>query len=64
MAIFDHTHPKIIESTLYFPEFVPACKKNQFIPSVHFWDTTLEFCDQTGHTHFLPSSPKKNLINF
>ena len=24
MAIFDHTHPKIVESTIKFPEFVPA----------------------------------------
>ena len=28
MAIFDHAHPKIIESTFSFPEFVPACKKS------------------------------------
>ena len=26
MAIFDHAHPKIIESTVSFPEFVPAWK--------------------------------------
>ena len=38
MAIFDHAHPNIIESTFSFTEFVPACK-NQFIPSVHFGDT-------------------------
>ena len=37
MTIFDHALPKITESTLSFPEFVPACK-NQFIPSVQFWD--------------------------
>ena len=24
MAIFDHTHPKIIESTFSFHEFIPA----------------------------------------
>ena len=39
MTIFDHALPKIIESTLSFPEFVPACKESdQFIPSVQFWD--------------------------
>ena len=30
MAIFDHTHPKIIESTFNFPELVLACKKSLF----------------------------------
>ena len=39
MTIFDHAHPKIIESTFSFPEFVSARKKKQFIPSVHFCDT-------------------------
>ena len=24
---YGHSHPKIIESTFRFPEFVPACKK-------------------------------------
>ena len=38
MAIFDQTHPKIIELTLSIAEFAPAWK-NQFIPSGHFWDT-------------------------
>ena len=28
MAIFDHAHPNIIESTFRFPEFIPACKKS------------------------------------
>ena len=39
--------------------------KNQFIPSVHFWDTVnSEFHDQTGHIH-LPLFPPQNfLINF
>ena len=31
MAIFDHTHPKIIKSTLSFSEFVPACKKSVYL---------------------------------
>ena len=34
--------------------------KNQFVPSVQFWDTVnLESHDQTGHTNFLPCPPKK-----
>ena len=37
MAIFDHAHPKIVDSTFSFPEFVPAFEKNDFIPSVRFW---------------------------
>ena len=36
MAIFDHAHPKIVDSTFSFPEFVPAFEKNNFIPFVHF----------------------------
>ena len=36
MTIFDHTHQKIIESTLSFPEFLPAMHKSQFILSVDF----------------------------
>ena len=27
MPIFDHPHPKIIEVTFSFPEFVPASKE-------------------------------------
>ena len=38
MAISNYTLPQIIESTFRFPEFVSACK-NQFLSSVHFWDT-------------------------
>ena len=38
MAIFDHTDPKIIESTCNFSEFVTVNKKNHFIPSVPFWN--------------------------
>ena len=30
----DQAHPKIIEITFSFPEFAPARKKNQFIPSI------------------------------
>ena len=32
--VFDHAHPKIIELTYDFPEFVFACK-NQFILLIH-----------------------------
>ena len=35
MPTFDQAHPKIIEITLYFPEFAPPCK-NQFIPSIQY----------------------------
>ena len=37
MAIFDHVHQKMIETTFSFPEFAPEWKKKDFIPSVHFW---------------------------
>ena len=30
IAIFDHVHPKIIESTFSFPEFVLACSKSVY----------------------------------
>ena len=47
---FDQAHPKIIESTFSFPEFVPAC-------SVFETQSILEFCDLTGHNHFWSCSP-------
>ena len=60
MAIFDHAHPKIIESTFSFPEFVPACK-NHFAPSIYFWDTVnFEFRDQTGQDPFLTMPTQKH----
>ena len=37
ITIFCHTHPKIIEPTISFPEFVSACKKS-FFPCVHSQD--------------------------
>ena len=42
MAIFDHAHPKIIESNFSFPEFVTACKKStysicSFLRYSQFW---------------------------
>ena len=36
--ISDHVHPKIIEITLSFPEFAPACKK-----SVHSINSFLRY---------------------
>ena len=56
MTIFDHAHPKIIESSFGFPEFVPAWKKNHFNPSFIF-----ESRDQTEHTNFWPC-PRKNIL--
>ena len=39
MAIFNHTQPKITETTCSYPEFVPVqYAKNQFITSVHSSD--------------------------
>ena len=48
MAIFDHAHPKIIESTFNVPEFGPACKKSvYFICSfLRYIQSILEFHDQ------------------
>ena len=37
MAIFDHAGQKIIESTISFPEF-PSASKKQFTPSAHAFD--------------------------
>ena len=36
--IFDQIHSKTSEITFTFPEFVPHAK-NQFIPSIHSWDS-------------------------
>ena len=61
MANFDNAHPKLIESTCSFPEFVPA-SKNKFIPSelpislfnlfIFEIQSILESHDQTGHIYF------------
>ena len=51
--IFEHAHQKITKTTFGFPEIAPACKKNQFIPSVCSWDT-VNFRVPTGHTHAQP----------
>ena len=48
-----HGHPKIIEATSSFLEFVPACKKLVF--SIFFFLETkpiFESHDQTSHTNF------------
>ena len=58
IAIFDHTHQKIIEITFNFSEFASAF--DTFILEIQL---ILEFHDQTGHTHFWPCSTKLFLIN-
>ena len=47
IAIFDHTHQKIIEITFNFSEFASAF--DTFILEIQL---ILELHDQTGHTHF------------
>ena len=63
MAIFDHTHPKIIESTFSWTELVPAWDFRFILESCDQTDLT---CDQTDHTHFLPCPPKTfwSTLNF
>ena len=52
MPISDHTHPKIIEITFSFHEFVP---KLQNVSSFHLFISEMqspsESHDQTGHAH-------------
>ena len=53
MAIFDHTHPTIIETPFSFPKFIPAYKKiTSFQQFIHVIQSILGFHDQTAHTHF------------
>ena len=53
MAIFDHAHQKIIESTFSFTEFLPAWKKPTLFHLLHFErQSILESRNQIGHTHF------------
>ena len=65
MAIFDHTHPKIIESTFSLHEFTPACK-NHFILSVHFWGLWPDWPHPFLTIHSPPPlpPPKKNWSAF
>ena len=65
MVIFDHAHPKIIESSLGFAEFLLA-SKNQFIQTVAFWDAInfgvlWPYCPDPFLTMPLP---KKFFVNF
>ena len=53
-----HIHPNIMEVTFSFLEFISACKKDQFIPSICCWDTVnFESFDHSSqklifdHTH-------------
>ena len=73
MAIFDCAHPKIIELTFSFAEFVPTCKKITLFHLFIFQIQPMsESHDQTGHTLFWPDWPhpvwpflsKKFLISF
>ena len=59
MAIFDHTHPKIIESTFSFPEFVPAWKK--WLYSICSFLSPVTRLTKSTFEHALP---KKFLISF
>ena len=62
--MFNHTHPKIIEITFSSPNLYQHAK-DQFIPSIHFWDiANFGDRDQSGHTHFWISLPKTFKINF
>ena len=64
MAIFDYTHPKIIETTFSFPESVPACKKSVFLICLFLRRLILELCDKTSHIHSWRGPPKQILVNF
>ena len=62
--MFNHTHPKIIEITFSSPNLYQHAK-DQFTPSIHFWDiANFGDRDQSGHTHFWISLPKTFKINF
>ena len=51
-TIFDKVHPKMIESTFSYPEFVTACKKISLFHLISFEiQSILETNDHTSHTH-------------
>ena len=63
--VSNHTHPKIIEITFSFPEFVPASKISvNFIYSFFEIQSISEFHNQSGYAYFWQCPPKKFLINF
>ena len=51
MVIFDHAHPKIIESTFSFPEFVPAWKKWLYSICLFFSPVTRLVTPIFDHAH-------------
>ena len=62
MAMFDHTHLKIIESTFNFLEFVPTCKKS-VISSVHSSDTVSFRDPLPGWPHPFLTMPTQKISN-
>ena len=62
MPVFDQAHPKIIEKTFSFPGFSPTCRKSVHSINSFLKQPMLEFCDQTGHTHFL-IMPIQNILD-
>ena len=61
ITIFCHTHPKIIEPTISFSEFVSACKKS-FFPCVHSQDAVNFRVQRPGWPHqFFDHAQAKNI---
>lgn len=54
-SIFNHTHPKIIETTLSFPEFV--------ILSIHFLNTAMFGVLWPQWPHAFPNTPTQTILN-
>ena len=55
-----HIHANTMEVTFSFLEFISACKKDQFIPSIWSWDTVnFESFDHSSQAHFWPYPSKK-----
>ena len=59
---FDHVHPKIIELTFSFTDFVSASKKYRSLCQF-ILQPILEFYCQSGKTHIGPFTPKNSSIN-
>ena len=62
MPIFDHAHPKTIEITFSFPE-LHQHTKNQFISSIHSWDTVNFRVLQPEWQHPFLTIPSKTLFD-
>ena len=75
MTLFDHLHPKIIESTLSFPEFVPAFRKSHMTRLAilifdlahpkNIW-SAFNFCESvlTFKNEFIPSVRSSDIGKF